>query len=262
MGRRKLREQRFGEEVLDVRRLARDRGKIERRVVFEHRGDQQQCDRPSVRVLVDPRAGVGVEAPAEAGAQESDRLLDAQSQIVDADLDVFVAGGEFAVRQPERLTRADHQLHVRRQIVQKVREQGLRRALGQQVRIVEKGYRGPRRFDDPGQQRRHRDRLALRALHCLQRRRAELRIAHRIAKAGDQSVHESRAVVALVKGEPAGERTLREHLAPPLREQRRLAVTGRRTDDDHAAIAHAIEQSCEPRPRQRRRADAGRCDLE
>ena len=41
MRRRKLREQRFGEEVLDVRQFARDRGKIERRVVLEHRGDQQ-----------------------------------------------------------------------------------------------------------------------------------------------------------------------------------------------------------------------------
>ena len=109
-----------------------------------------QCDRPSVRVLVNPRARVGIEATAEATAQKRDRLLDAQPQIVDADLNVFVAGGKFAMRQSERLTRADHQLHVRRQIVQKVREQRLRRALGQQVHIVEKGHRGPRRFDDPG----------------------------------------------------------------------------------------------------------------
>ena len=71
---------------------------------------------------MDPRARIGVEAPAEAGAHETDRFLDTQSQILNADLDVFAAGGEFAVRQPKRLTRADHQLRVRRQIMHKVRE--------------------------------------------------------------------------------------------------------------------------------------------
>ena len=221
-------------------------------VALGARGERGQVEagRPAFGVL-DQLVDLGVLELQRGGAQQHLGLAPAEGELVRPELEQRPAGPQRGHRQVGQDPTGEHDHRPGRDVPDE-RSDGRDRVVRQRVRAVEheherRAARGDRRAE---------------ALQCLGRRgpalggqRLERRLRQRldpVERGGDEAQERDRVVVALVDRDP-GERT---HVARrPLREQRRLAVAGRRHHQHQREGARRAQAVDQRRPRDRARQE-------
>ncbi|EDT42252.1 hypothetical protein BamMEX5DRAFT_1941 [Burkholderia ambifaria MEX-5] len=238
-----------GERVDGLPRIGRAR----------HRGHRElQPERPAVDTLEQPRARIGVDPLREARTDQRDRLVEREAQPFRARERALPAGEQVAGRAIEPAPARDDHTQVLRRVVQHI---GQRVEAGgrQPLRVVDDQQRVDRQLRDFGQPRGEPLQRARRAArdqapeagpratgaHCLH-----------------ETLQQARRVVSLVGGQPYDRAAERERFAAPLREQRRLAVAGRRLHEHHGPGVERRRGEAQPRTREQLRRHARRGRLQ
>ena len=250
-----------GEEVDHVRAGAVERthqaGLV--RAARERQRGEVDPGRPPLRAP-DERLDVGGgQVEREPAVEELVRLGGREPQRVRAELDQLAARPQRAERQRRIRPGRDHELHVRRQVIDEPGD-GLARGTGREpVEVVEHQHHLARfgeRVDEPRQHhlehgRRRKERRQRRVRQA--RARAAQRLDH--VRPEDDGV-----VVALVQRDPRHRPPGRLAL-PPGGEQRRLAEAGRARDQGQPAARAGAQPLEEPLARDRLRRDERRVEL-
>ncbi|VWD20670.1 hypothetical protein BLA39750_03897 [Burkholderia lata] len=241
-----------GERVDRLARIGRAR----------HRGHRElQPERPAVDAFEQPRARVGVDPLRKACADQRDRLVEREAQPVGARERALPAGEQVAGHVVEPAPRGDDDMQVLRRVVQHV-GQRVEAGRRQPLRIVDDQQRIDRQLRDLGQPRGHAFQRARRV------GRADRDQAPEAGPraAGPHRLHEPlqqpRRIVALVGRQPDDRTAEREGFAAPLREQRRLAVTGRRLHERDRPAVESGRGEAQPRAGQQLRRHARRGRLQ
>ncbi len=173
----------------------------------------------------------------KAPRDQLDRLVEAEAKLDRADARRAAIGDQVVDLEVAVGARRDHRAQVRRRVAQQVRQRiaGRRR---QPIGLVDDQDDVERRLRDFGEPDRH-------PLEPGRRRGLEQRVAEGGAAGGGadrhrQALHETRWVVVRLRRHPGHHPALRQVLAPPLGEQRRLAVARRRLHQDHRVAAQAF----------------------
>ncbi|VWD61977.1 hypothetical protein BCO71033_06677 [Burkholderia contaminans] len=227
-----------------------------------HRGHRElQAERPAVDAFEQPRARVGVDPLRKARADQRNRLVEREAQPVGARERALPAGEQITGHVIEPAPRGNHDMQVLRRVVQHV---GQRIEAGgrQPLRIVDDQERIDRQLRDLGQPRGHAFQRARRV------GRADRDQAPEAGPraSGPHRLHEPlqqpRRIVALVGRQPHDRAAEREGFAAPLREQRRLAVTGRRLHERDRPAVESGRGEAQPRAGQQLRRHARRGRLQ
>ena len=138
-------------------------------------------------------------------------------------------------------------MNVRRKIEREVGKELGSHLRRQRMHVVEHERDRSRRLGQLAEQRGDRfARLDAATKRLARRRRAAAAPSERAVRAEQQRLDEATGVVVFVEREPGSARAGREPLAPEAREQRGLAVAGRRLHADQRALAHRMELAHEP----------------
>ena len=224
-----------------------------------HRSHRElQPERPAVDTFEQARARVGVDPLRKARADQRDRLVEREAQPVGARERALPAGEQVAGRVIEPAPGRDDHPQVLRRVVQHV---GQRVEAGgwQPLRVVDDQQRVDRQLRDFGQPR---GQPLQRAGGTVRNQAPEAGPratgAHRL----HEPLQQARCVVALVGGQPHDGTAQCKGFAAPLREQRGLAVAGRRLHERDGPRVERRRGKAQPRTREQLRRHARRGRLQ
>ncbi|ARF84869.1 uncharacterized protein BCN122_I1482 [Burkholderia cenocepacia] len=257
---RQVREQQLDEPVARaVHPLGERVDRLARIGRARHRGHRElQPERPAVDALEQPRARVGIHPLREARADQRDRLVERETQPVGARQRALAAREQVAGRVIEPASRGDDDMQVLRRVVQHVGER-VEAGGRQPLRVVDDQQRLHRQLRDLGQPRGQ-------AVERTRRAGRDQPPETGPRAAGPHRLHEPlqqpRRVVALVGRQPHDRAAERDGFAAPLREQRGLAVTGRRLHQRDRAAVERRRGEAQPCAREQLRRHARRGRLQ
>ncbi len=224
-----------------------------------HRQRELQPERPAFGELVQPRRRVVTDGGTEPAAHQGDRLGELEAKLRRADLDALTVVDEVVDAELAVCAGGDDDAQVGRRVAKQVRQR-LDRRRRKAVGLVDDQHdveRGVGHLREPrgdafegGRLRRRKQRVA------------EARPPGAGANGERERVHQARRIVDRLRREPGDDRPARQMLAPPLREERRLAESGGSLHEDDRVPAHAVVGREQPFARDEVARHTRRRDLE